>query len=317
MAQSEVIDGKARPKDSLVVNIVGGLGNQLFQYLFGRSLENVSKLNVVFDTSDFWHYRLHKGLAIERYFEIKLPLISKEQLEQVPWLCRSRFGKRVASRFISRKGSSLKIQTDYSFDLRKQPISPYLGEYFLGYWQSQRYFSDEINVVKNSLCFREEIELAAEQAVDLVNITFDRAAAVHVRRGDYVTAPSRAPQYALPLEYYLQGMDMLASERGVSKFYIFSDDIEWAKLNFPAYYELCFIESSVSNSAGIDMCLLSKFSEMVISNSSFGWWAAALRKNGNGLVLYPQQWVKKRFLDDETKIAKTIDGWQALNWNVT
>lgn len=297
-----------------IVNIVGGLGNQLFQYLFGQTLANVSGRTMVFDISDFQRYRLHGGQAIEKYFEIELPLASGAQLEQAPWLCRSHLRKRIASRLTSQGlPLPLPIQTDYKFDLRRLRVPLRSVEYFLGYWQSQTYRADELSVAKNSLRFQEEIRLAADRAVDLVGIIFEGAAAIHIRRGDYVTAPSRAPHYALPLDFYLQAMDILANERGITRFYVFSDDIDWAKLNLPARYELRFIDNSVSGSAGVDMCLMTRFSDMVISNSTFGWWAAALRENENGLVLYPQQWVKPKFANDLTKSAKPIDGWRALN----
>ena len=298
-----------------IVNIVGGLGNQLFQYLFGRTLANASGRTMVFDISDFQQYRLHDGLAIEKYFEIELPLVSARQLEQAPWLCRSHPRKRIAARLTSH-GLALPIQTDYTFDLRRLRVPPRSVEYFLGYWQSQAYLADELLVARNSLRFKEEIRLAADRAVDLADITFEGAAAIHLRRGDYVTAPSRAPHYALPLGFYLRAMDIFANERGITKFYVFSDDIEWAKLNFPAQYDLRFIDGSVSDSAGVDMCLMTRFSDMVISNSTFGWWAAALRENENGLVLYPRQWVKPKFANDLTKSAKPIDGWRALDVNL-
>lgn len=299
-----------------IVNIVGGFGNQLFQYLFGRTLSKVSGRTMVFDISDFKHYRLHGGLAIEKYFEIELPLASGSQLEQAPWLCRSHLRKRIASRLTSWQGLPLPFQTDYTYDLRRLRVPPRSVEYFLGYWQSQTYLADELAVARNSLRFREEVRIAADRAVDLTDITFEGSAAIHLRRGDYVTAPSRAPHYALPLDFYLRAMGILTNERGITKFYVFSDDIDWAKLNFPAQYDLRFIDDSVSESAGVDMCLMTRFSYMVISNSTFGWWAAALRENENGLVLYPRQWVKPKFANDLTKSAKPIDEWRAIDGNL-
>ena len=297
-----------------IVNIVGGLGNQLFQYLFGQTLANTSGRIMVFDISDFESYRLHGGLAIEKYFEIELPLASRAQLKQAPWLCRSYLRKRIATR-LTANGMALPMQTDYTFDLRHLRASPRPIEYFLGYWQAQQYLADELADARNSLCFRKEICLAADRAVDLADISFVGAAAIHLRRGDYVTAPSRAPHYALPLDFYIRAMEILANEKGITRFYVFSDEIEWAKLNLPAHYDLRFIDGSVSGSAGVDMCLMTRFSDMVISNSTFGWWAAVLRENAKGLVLYPRQWTKPRSANDMTKSAKPVDGWRAMDGN--
>jgi hypothetical protein len=295
-----------------IVNIVGGLGNQLFQYMFGRTLENISGRKMLFDISDFQHYQLHGGLAIEKYFEVELPLVSRAQLEQAPWICRSHLRKRISYHLAS-KGLPLLIQSDYTFDLRRPRAQLSNVEYFLGYWQSQAYLAGEVSLARNTLRFNEEIRHLADRAVDLVGINFKESAAIHLRRGDYVTSPARAPHYLLPLDYYLRAMDILVNEKGITKFYVFSDDINWAKLNFPAGYDLCFIDNSVSDSPGVDLCMMSKFSHIVISNSTFGWWAAAFRENESGLVLYPQQWVKPEFQNDLTKSTKPVDGWQALN----
>lgn len=295
-----------------IVNIVGGLGNQLFQYLFGRALANNSDRITVFDISDFKRYRLHGGIAIEKYFEIELPLVSGTQLEQATWLCRGYLRKRIASRLASWQNLALTIHTDHTFDLRCLRGSYRSVEYFFGYWQSQAYLADELAEARNSLRFKEEVRIAADCAVDQLGIAFEGAAALHIRRGDYVTAPSRAPQYVLPLDFYLRAMDVLAHERGITRFYLFSDDIEWVKSNFTTQYDLRFIDSSVSNSAGVDMCLMTRFSDMVISNSTFGWWAGVLQENESGCVFYPKPWVKPQFVNDLTKSARPVYRWLAL-----
>ena len=295
-----------------IVNMVGGLGNQLFQYLFGHTLADLTGRVSIFDISDFRKYSLHDGLTIEKYFEIKLPLVSKAMIDQIPWLCRGYLRKRISSRLTSWAGLMLPIHTDYTYNLRQLHVLRCEIEYFFGYWQSQVYTTKELTVVKDLLNFRKEIQIAVERVVEKLAIVFENSAALHIRRGDYLASPNRAPQYALSIDFYLRAMDILAREKGISKFYAFSDDIEWVKSNFPLYFDLHFVDSSVSNSPGIDLCLMTKFSDMIISNSTFGWWAATLRKNDKGWVFYPDPWVKPKFLKKPSRSTRVADGWIAV-----
>jgi hypothetical protein len=297
-----------------IVNIVGGLGNQLFQYIFGLTLEDVTGTPTKFDISDFRQYNLHDGLAIEKYFEVELPLAPSTLIDQAPWVCRGYLKKRIASRFALLKGLSLPMHTDYTFSLRQSQLYRRI-EYFFGYWQSQVYTTKDIARARKVLCFRKEINIAADRAIEQLGIVFENAAALHIRRGDYVAAPRRAPQYVLPISFYIRAMKLMAQKKGISKFYLFSDDIKWVKSNFPIDYNLHFIDSSASHSAAVDMCLMAKFSDMIISNSTFGWWAATLRTNENGLVFYPNPWVKPKFVSDIAQCTKPLKGWHSIRAN--
>src|SRR5439155_15477649 len=119
--------------DANVVNIVGGLGNQLFQYFFGVCLERGSGQRTLYDLSDFSSYALHEGFTLERYFDVKLAS-SNEEGVRVPLTARSYSLKRLCwrSRMLARV---CRVETDATFTLaashRRVPSS-----YFFGYWQS-------------------------------------------------------------------------------------------------------------------------------------------------------------------------------------
>ena len=93
------------------------------------------------------------------------------------------------------------------------------------------------------------------------------------------------------LDYYQNGMQSILEKNPGIKFFVFSDDLTWARANLP-YQDKCeFIESISSSDAVIqELELMTHCQHHLIANSSLSWWAAWLSKNPNGSVICPSQW---------------------------
>jgi len=122
--------------------------------------------------------------------------------------------------------------------------------------------------------------------------------AVHVRRGDI-----EKQYWSAPVQYFQDALRRMKKEvpRGIGKkVFIFSDDIEWAKENlvgegfFPAElgWSLFFVSGSFGGLTNLEeLDLMIKCKSIVISNSTFSWWAAFLMKNtreNKKIVIRPQ-----------------------------
>lgn len=295
-----------------IVNIVGGLGNQLFQYLFGLTLEARSGVPTRFDVSDFSRYTLHGGLAIETYFDLTLPLLDSGDRAATPWLARGYNRKRAISKVAKYVGSLSPVATDDNFVLEDLERPRLRTRYFRGYWQSQPYDDNEIAKVIEELSFRDDVQRAAETALVGLDIDFPNAAAVHIRRGDYMKLPKHSPLYGLPLDYYYRAMEGLAVRNGIEKFYVFSDNVEELKTEFFPGHNVVFIDGSVSSSAGVDLCMMARFTHIIISNSTFGWWTAALRRRRFGTVTAPVPWLNPGFRGRDVFAVRLLDGWESL-----
>jgi hypothetical protein len=295
-----------------IVNIVGGLGNQLFQYLFGQILEKKNGKKTLYDISDFKRYKLHEGFVIEKYFDVSLPKISTKYYRRIPWLCDGYIRKKMVSRIINVCTGKYNIYTDYSFNKYKTKLLNDKDGYYLGYWQSQGYQQEDLEQIGRPLQFKKEIQSESHDIANKMSIDYQNTAAIHIRRRNYINAPSRAPQYALPVKYYRDAMNILSEKMGIRKYYIFSDDIDWAKDNIKEQYEIYYISESIPRSSGIDIYLLSRFTNMIISNSTYGWWAAAMRANKNGIVVFPTPWVKQKYSNNEILYPKAFSGWKSL-----
>jgi hypothetical protein len=161
-----------------------------------------------------------------------------------------------------------------------------------GYFQSYKYFDE----------FRNSILYYFRPVMEFPEVD-SNAVAVHVRRGDYLKLPDIHP--VLPLSYYY---NCFTQFRSATPMYIFSDDIEWCKENFPKRFPnwgYCFVAPSNDIT---DLLYMSQFKNFIISNSSYSWWAAYLSKSEN--VFAPDIWTK---IEDRKIINDRIpEYWQIV-----
>jgi hypothetical protein len=231
--------------------LMGGLGNQLFQIAttIGLGLRNNDKF--VFDISN------HK-IGLQGFDAIK-------------------YKNNIYSKLV-----------DYKFD----PIVTFneVGHYYspipyqhdmkiVGYFQSEKYFSDFRSDIINIFKPTEEIKnYITDKYGWLFNI---KTCSLHVRHGDYMLLPSHHPP--LQVKYYL---DAIKNFDNNTKFLIFSDDIEWCKTVFLGD-RFIFIENENDY---IDLYLMSMCNNNITANSSFSWWGSWLNTNPDKIVIAPSKW---------------------------
>lgn len=147
----------------------------------------------------------------------------------------------------------------------------------IGYFQSEKYFLHCKDLILYHFDF---IDSLYSSYIDHTKET----CSVHIRRGDYLSLSDYHP--CLGLDYYNKSMDYMR-KLGVTKFYIFSDDIGWCVSNFSGLSDVEYIQGNTDIK---DMCLMSSCKNNIIANSSFSWWAAWLNKNKNKNVIAPKIW---------------------------
>jgi hypothetical protein len=286
-----------------IVRIVGGLGNQLFQYAFGLHLEAQTARPSRFDTRPLESYRLHGGkLAIEGPFDVRVPVATDAELRRHgKWLEKYDI-TRAMYRLSKTLGRAVPLHTDYNLpgklsEIRKPSV-------FHGYWQTPVFASEALS----RLSFRNEILEQVNQIFDDHGIDPDSDVVIHVRRGDFLKLPKSCH---LPLgeqDYYAPIMQSL-EQNGRRRFLILSDDIEALRRGPLAEFNSLFVDSTISLGPAVDLCLLSRMRTMVLSASSFSWWAAALNVHRDPLVLAPHPWVKLSFRDDPHASALPCSNW--------
>ena len=156
-----------------------------------------------------------------------------------------------------------------------------------GYWQNEKHFINEIDDIQ--VLFSFPVQVVPKTLMSLSDDPM--SVAVHIRRGDYISDPiARASHYVCDTEWYQRAMDEVRALLKNPRFYIFSDDKSWASSFCQNIKDAIFVNTSTDSPAWLDMALMSKCSNFIISNSSYSWWASYLGKTGDSIVIAPKYW---------------------------
>lgn len=273
----------------VISRLIGGLGNQMFQYAAGRALSLEGGTCLRLDISDFLNYQLHQGFELPRIFNCTVEIANQAELREVLSWQYSPFVRRVVSKpsmFRFRRAAFV-IEPHYHYwsDIHKVHWSCYL----MGYWQSEKYFSEVAQQIRKDFSFRlplenQNVELA--QQIDQTN-----SVSLHVRRGDYVNNPANAATYQIcSLDYYQKAIRYIAKRVQQPHFFIFSDDIVWVKNNLKLDFAHHYVDCNHGVESYNDMRLMSLCKHHIIANSSFSWWGAWLNARREKIVVAPKKW---------------------------
>ena len=118
------------------------------------------------------------------------------------------------------------------------------------------------------------------------------AVSVHIRRGDYVSDPHTNRFHGTcSVDYYNAAFDVIASEVKEARFFVFSDDPQWARENIKPPSEAVFVGRNTTQPDYEDMRLMLNCRHHIIANSSFSWWPAWLNSSSDKVVVAPRRWV--------------------------
>ena len=287
----------------VIVKLMGGLGNQMFQYAAGRSLALKHKTQLKLDLSLYQHPWLKKllGDPVRSFaldiFNIHTQPIDPFETPFLSWLPDTRFTPWLYKfNQIVRPNSPLMLR-EIPFEHAKSlqnfhQVSPPL--YLVGHWQSQDYFENFSQVIEQDFTLKHNL---SKQNSKLSNkICAVNSVSIHIRRADYVYH-SRINQFhgALSADYYQTCIAYIAQRVAHLHFYIFGDDLSWAKDNLQIKHPVTFVEHNYGTPNYFeDMRLMSLCAHNIIANSTFSWWGAWLNKNPDKIVLAPKPWFKAK-----------------------
>ena len=264
-----------------IVEIIGGLGNQMFQYAFFLYLKNKSHIwdRLYVDIEAMKTYDRHYGLELEKVFNLSLCPISNG-------LHRNLQKRSFAKHFVK----SLYEHSECEFD---EPVycglRPY--RYYRGYWQNEGYFVDIEPMIREAFQFNINI-LSEKTKANASKMNRELSVSIHVRRGDYENLPEAKAMHGgiCSLDYYHKAIDFIRQRLGSNIcFYLFSDDVNWMEENLQLENR-CIIDWNQGEDSWQDMYLMSCCRHHIIANSSFSWWAAWLNPNKSKIVLTPNKW---------------------------
>ena len=293
-----------------VVILSGGLGNQMFQYAF--YLTKIAKnRNIYLSDYSIRRESVHNGFELERLFGISLSrrMKVKELIVRIIRKCivfENHFCLRYLVKlcFILFKLLGINI-------VREQEMGMYEASlvhkqvrltFYFGFWQSEKYFIHNQSIIREKYHFNGELSV---QTMDiLLAIQSTNSVSVHIRRGDYLMEQHKMMYGNIcTIEYYQKAISYIIKSISDSSFFVFSDDINWAKTNLQIPNAV-YVDWNKGFDSWQDMYLMSQCKHNIIANSTFSWWGAWLNQNENKVVIAPS-----KFLNTHSTPDLIPDSW--------
>ena len=278
-----------------IVNILGGLGNQMFEYAMYLALcEAHPEEEVRVCTRSFRGYPLHNGYELSRIFGLHPKEATLRQLVSLAYpFWNYRTWQIVNHLLPSRKSMTQGVtSTPYT----PHEVAREDSVFYDGYWQNELYFRHVRPVVLDAYSFPDftdgnNLRLAEKLAGC-------NAVSCHIRRGDYLKSSMWG---VCTPEYYANAIRRMNAEVCPDLYCIFSDDIDWCRENIGQLCKGCevvYVDWNKGCDSFRDMQLMSLCHHNIIANSSFSWWGAWLNRHPDKVVIAPEQWKTKALVNE-------------------
>lgn len=283
------------------VIIQAGFGNQLFQYATAYALAQELGQPLEVDTSFFcWYNKNHPATARESAMELlKLDAhTTRTSCNSRIWIYQPWF--ILPFRYFPFYVGGLPMVVEDIANCRQD--QRYLfrkigkrGATIFGFWQNTVYFDKYILDLKRQ--FQPNYELHESVSLLHLKVTSCESVGVHIRRGDFVGLG-----WDKGVDYYLKGMAWVKEKKPEVRFFIVTDDKQWAREQFSNRDDITIIDINTSTCDIDEFFLLSSCKHQIISESTFGWWAAYLNTNIEKMVLVPETAKGQIFRDEWIRI---------------
>lgn len=286
----------------IIVKLFGGLGNQMFQYAFGRALSLRFRVPLKLDLS--WFENVNEVVA-KRNFELHAYALQCEfagrrevaQYDRQPGrICwRNRLGK-----ILGLSSGQRYMEKDSLVDPNIEKLDYRRNVYLEGYWQNPKYFEGERKLLMQDLEVKTPMDQANENTAR--SIMNSNSVSVHIRRGDYVAIPHVARFHGVcPPDYYERAFQAVGSKVRDPNFFIFSDDSDWARANLKIPPHATWVSHNPTSQGWEDLRLMKLCQHHIIANSTFSWWGAWLCENPGKIVIAPQEWFRDPEANAQTR----------------
>ena len=264
----------------IIIKMNGGLGNQLQQYALYEKMKSLGK-EVKLDIS--WFYK-DMGKASRRNLELEyFPKVSFES-------CTTEELKKVEGNrgFLKKVTEKLKI-TDKPVYIEHQMYDERIydmdNKILEGYWACEAYYADILPSLQEKLEFPPCTNIKNVKMAEVMRNC--NSVSIHIRRGDYLTAENQAMFGGICTEqYYDRAISYIKENVEEARFFIFSDDPEFAKQQYPGE-EYTVIDINHGRDSFFDMYLMSQCKHNICANSTFSFWGARLNTNTGKQMVRP------------------------------
>jgi hypothetical protein len=268
----------------ITIKMMGGLGNQMFQYSIGRSLSLSSGVPLNLDLSFLLRKDLGPNFVYRNYHLDLFGIEVDNSIKQLDYV------------YIN-EPKHHKFFGDI-FDRCKYLLDTEYNVYLEGYWQTPKYFLNIEDDIRNQFKIEYKIDDLVSSEL-LSEIKESNSVMINVRRTDYLDSSFHI---VLDKSYIERAMMEIKNRVENPKFFVFSDDIDWCikNLNFPG---IIFVgKEHQGENFFTYFKLMSSCKHFIISNSTFAWWSAWLGKNPDKIIISPKKWFSPDDIDSSDLI---------------
>lgn len=281
-----------------IIRMSGGIGNQMFQYALYLKLVSLGR-EVKFD--DVTEYELNNARPIMlSVFGIDYPKAEKWEVTAITDASMA-FKDRLRRKLFGRKSREYQEATvNYDREALEKE-----NAYLCGCFQSERYFKDIEDKVREAYRFRNVYipkEIEEQIALYEKQIAESRSASIHIRRGDYLDASDVYGGICTDA-YYNKAIAYMLEKYPETRFFVFTNDTFWAEKwcevkNAELGSGFTVIKGTNEATGYIDLMLMSQCKNHIIANSSFSWWGAWLNNRPDKCVVAPVKWLNNKECTD-------------------
>ena len=289
-----------RNNEKHLISLVGGLGNQLFQFANALDIYTHSQIGFVLDFRE--SSASNRDIDLFEY-DIQRTYISKEdlvpnkitkkihnlflRLENSSSYSLSTFKRIINASIVSRVISVVFMNYEIYSKSHRFHVKPGSKVIQIGYFQHQNWKNKE-KVVKELTSLR--LKEGSNHYFKMREILSDSDfLAVHMRFGDYETEP----KFGIPnARYFGQAINQILASADHDRIVVFTNDSKKALEKLGSGYSvmvtLISSDDNLTSSETLELMRLAK--SYVISNSTFGWWGAFLSHATTPMIICPRPW---------------------------
>ncbi|MCX7303815.1 MAG: alpha-1,2-fucosyltransferase [Hyphomicrobiales bacterium] len=284
----------------VIAHVIGGLGNQLFQYATARAVAFRYGAELILDLR---HFRENQFRA----FGLDHFMVRYKTDDEI--LPPRRHDSRLRYHIWRRLRLSPRKIREHDRVLDTLMRAPQSDIYLEGYWQSESYFKDVEREIRRELRFANPPHPENQCYLDAIKAS--PAVSLHIRRGDYLLPEFQTQFGSCSLDYYQNAITRIATWANIDPVvYVFSDDLDWARDNLSLGFQTRLIGHNGPDKPQEDLRLMSSCRHHVIANSTFSWWGAWLNPSPDKIVVAPKRW----FADQSLSHAeRTPPSWHRLD----
>ncbi len=277
----------------IIIQMAGGLGNQMFQYALYKQLTGMGKTVKMDDEAGFREDAQRNpalaafGIAYERASRQEIEEMTDSSMAFTARVRRKLFGRQRRAYFEENKCFQPKI---FDWD----------DIYLEGYWQSEKYFRDVGNLLKKEFSLESVRRnhdngygLSEEAERYLNRIEQGESVSIHVRRGDYLLPQNQDLFGNICTDmYYENAVKKMMESRPDCTFYLFTNDNQWAAARLRERKDFPIVLVELPGNRDYEtLMLMSRCRHNILANSSFSWWASYLNDNPDKQVIAPAEWM--------------------------